>query len=186
MQRRRLVHAGAWTLATGAAVTLSWWGVHTVLAGTAYDPPRALPVSDGPSQTAEPEVSSTHRPKPSSPSPTPSKPATGHSESSRAPSSDGGKKDGTPTPRSSRDSGKNKASASGSVRGEAVKGGRAVFDMRAHSASLVSATPNAGHDMQIWKTPEWIRVTFTSGDGGSSTLFCRWDNGAPHIEKFDG
>ena len=26
----------AWTLATGAAVTLSRWGVHTVMAGTAY------------------------------------------------------------------------------------------------------------------------------------------------------
>src|SRR5438093_9815079 len=41
---RGLIHAAAWSLATGAAVTLSWWGVHTVLAGTAYDPPRAVPI----------------------------------------------------------------------------------------------------------------------------------------------
>ncbi|NKQ29008.1 hypothetical protein HF200_32950, partial [Streptomyces galbus] len=43
--RRGLVHVLAWSLATGAAVTLSWWGVHTVMAGTAYDPPRALPLT---------------------------------------------------------------------------------------------------------------------------------------------
>ena len=43
--RRGLVHVLAWSLATGAAVTLSWWGVHTVMAGTAYDPPRALPIA---------------------------------------------------------------------------------------------------------------------------------------------
>lgn len=43
--QRGLVHALAWSLATGAAVTLSWWGVHTVMAGTAYDPPRAVPIS---------------------------------------------------------------------------------------------------------------------------------------------
>ncbi|CAM5554755.1 hypothetical protein SCALM49S_03974 [Streptomyces californicus] len=42
--RRGLVHVLAWTLSTGAAVTLSWWGVHTVLSGTLYDRPRAVPV----------------------------------------------------------------------------------------------------------------------------------------------
>ncbi|MFD4842977.1 hypothetical protein ACFWP1_06675, partial [Streptomyces sp. NPDC058425] len=43
--RRGLVLVLAWLLATGAAVTLSWWGVHTVMAGTAYDPPRAVPLA---------------------------------------------------------------------------------------------------------------------------------------------
>ncbi|MBX4178485.1 hypothetical protein K3A88_28170, partial [Streptomyces geysiriensis] len=43
--RRGLIHVIAWLLATGAAVTLSWWGVHTVMAGTAYDAPRALPIT---------------------------------------------------------------------------------------------------------------------------------------------
>ncbi|MFD8027164.1 hypothetical protein ACFV3F_00075, partial [Streptomyces sp. NPDC059717] len=42
-----LVHVLAWSVATGAAVTLSWWGVHTVMTGTAYDPPRALPITAG-------------------------------------------------------------------------------------------------------------------------------------------
>src|SRR4051812_49944816 len=53
--RRGLVHVLAWTLATGAAVTLSWWGVHTVMAGTAHDPPRAPPptAAAGATQGAE-------------------------------------------------------------------------------------------------------------------------------------
>lgn len=42
---RRLTQALAWSLATGAATTLTWWGVHSVMAGTAYDLPRALPVA---------------------------------------------------------------------------------------------------------------------------------------------
>jgi hypothetical protein len=51
--RRGLVLVLAWTLATGAAVTLSWWGVHTVMAGTAYDPPRALPITAAEATTQE-------------------------------------------------------------------------------------------------------------------------------------
>lgn len=79
--QRGLVHALAWTLATGAAVTLTWWGVHTVMTGTAYDPPRAVPVSvgSGPPQrigqsTGEPLVSSTHRTSPPPPPPPPPPP----------------------------------------------------------------------------------------------------------------
>ncbi|MFF3893244.1 hypothetical protein ACFYY3_08680 [Streptomyces sp. NPDC001812] len=62
--RRGLVHVLAWLLATGAAVTLSWWGVDTVMAGTAYDPPRALPITaaDTTTQESRPVSSSTRRP----------------------------------------------------------------------------------------------------------------------------
>src|SRR3954466_11122152 len=68
--RRGLVHVLAWSLATGAAVTLSWWGVHTVMAGTAYDPPRALPVTAGDATTQEskPVSSSTRHPSGGEPS----------------------------------------------------------------------------------------------------------------------
>ncbi|MEU2878497.1 hypothetical protein ABZ651_19735, partial [Streptomyces sp. NPDC007070] len=51
---RGLVHVLAWSLATGAAATLSWWGVHTVMAGTAYDPPRALPITAAEAKAKEP------------------------------------------------------------------------------------------------------------------------------------
>ncbi|WP_258539737.1 hypothetical protein [Streptomyces ipomoeae] len=66
--RRGLLHVLAWLLATGAAVTLSWWGVHTVLAGTAYDPPRALPI------TASPTPSAPSKSAKPSPGPTPGAP----------------------------------------------------------------------------------------------------------------
>ncbi|MFD6304818.1 hypothetical protein ACFWFF_17360, partial [Streptomyces sp. NPDC060223] len=61
--RRGLVHVLAWSLATGAAVTLSWWGVHSVMTGTAYDPPRALPITAGDVTTpqAKPLATSTER-----------------------------------------------------------------------------------------------------------------------------
>lgn len=176
----RWVHAGAWTLATAAAVTLSWFGVHTVLAGTDYDPPRALPVSEATTAQAEPQSSSTHRPKPSPSSAPPSrtkspeKDADGEPKPSRSPRR---------TPRPSRTSGP--PAGSGDVKGTTVDGGRAVFDMGDASASLVSATPEAGWEMRVWNDATWIRVTFSRGDV-SSSVFCRWDDGEPRIETFDG
>ncbi|MCU8595728.1 hypothetical protein [Streptomyces sp. A13(2022)] len=166
--RRGLVHLIAWLLATGAAVTLSWWGVHTVMAGTAYDAPRALPITaadasvrDGDGSGAEEEslASSTSRPSPSaspstSPSPEPSKTSE--------------KPDPAPT-------------ASGEVKSYDTDGGRAVFDLGTASASLVSATPGAGWSMQVWKTESWIRVEFTSGADRVS-VFCTWHDGPPRVE----
>ncbi|MGW4561172.1 hypothetical protein ACWEN3_01820 [Streptomyces sp. NPDC004561] len=160
--RRGLVHVLAWLLATGAAVTLSWWGVHTVMAGTAYDPPRALPVTaaDATTQGARPSVSAPPRPAPSrSPSTAPSRPAASPSASAPAP----------------------KATASGQVKGYDTDGGRAVFDLGATSATLVSATPGTGWSMQLWKTETWIRVEFSRGTDRVS-VFCTWHDGPPHVE----
>ncbi|GAA3825766.1 hypothetical protein GCM10022403_068910 [Streptomyces coacervatus] len=164
--RRGLVHVLAWSLATGAAVTLSWWGVHTVMAGTAYDPPRALPITaaDATTQESKPLASSTKRPAPSpsksasrspSPTPTPSAPTT--------PSP-------TPAP-----------TASGQIKAYDTDGGRAVFDLGKADATLVSATPGSGWSMQVWKTETWIRVEFTSGTNKVSVI-CTWHDGPPHVE----
>ncbi|WP_055417743.1 hypothetical protein [Streptomyces pactum] len=181
--RRGLVHVLAWLLATGAAVTLSWWGVHTVMAGTAYDRPRALPITaadEGARESREAQdtagsgslASSTRRPSPSGsaspkpsetpdePSPTP--PRTAPSTSSEAPVA--------PSP-----------TASGRVRSYETDGGRAVFDLGTSSASLVSATPGAGWSMQVWKTESWIRVEFASGADRVS-VFCTWHDGPPRVE----
>ncbi|MER6422416.1 hypothetical protein [Streptomyces sp. NPDC001137] len=166
--RRGLVHVLAWSLATGAAVTLSWWGVHTVMAGTAYDPPRALPITaaDATTQESQPLASSTRRPSPSpsrstarTPSPTPT-PTT-----STAPPP-------SPTPTST---------ASGQVKSYDTDGGRVVFDLGKASATLVSATPGSGWSMQVWKTETWIRVEFTSGTNKVSVI-CTWHDGPPHVE----
>ncbi|MFI7338357.1 hypothetical protein ACIBUY_10495 [Streptomyces sp. NPDC050085] len=182
--RRGLVHSVAWLLATGAAVTLSWWGVHTVMAGTAYDPPQALPVAasdsasgsspDGSSPDgASPLASSTHRPEPS-PSTTPSTSAhtskPSGSGSGRTPSQTPGPAKPSPGPASS-----------GTVKSYATTGGRAVFDLGETSASLVTATPASGWAMQVWKQPTWIRVEFTSGDKKVS-VFCTWHDHKPTVE----
>ncbi|MFJ9536376.1 hypothetical protein ACIRPX_03820 [Streptomyces sp. NPDC101225] len=166
---RGLVHVLAWSLATGAAVTLSWWGVHTVMAGTAYDPPRALPITaaDATTQESKPLASSTGHPSPS-PSPsrrTPATPSAPPTPSLRSP---------TPAPTPS-------STASGQVKAYDTDGGRAVFSLGAADATLVSATPGAGWSMQVWKTESWIRVEFSSGADRVS-VFCTWHDGPPHVE----
>lgn len=164
--RRGLVPVLAWLLATGAAVTLSWWGVHTVMAGTAYDPPRALPITAADATTQEsrplasPTPTRTERATPSkSPAPTPRATTASPAPSSKSPS---------PT-------------ASGRVRSYDTDGGRAVFDLGEKSATLVSATPGPGWSMQVWKTESWIRVEFASGADRVS-VFCTWHDGPPRVE----
>ncbi|WP_411148549.1 hypothetical protein [Streptomyces sp. A30] len=166
--RRGLIHLLAWTLATGAAVTLSWWGVHSVMAGTAYDPPRALPITaaDATTQESKPLASSTARPTPSEsksparePSPTPTRTPSSPPTTSAGPS---------PT-------------ASGQIKSYDTDGGRAVFDLGTTSATLVSATPGTGWSMQVWKTESWIRVEFGSGADWVS-VFCTWHDGPPRVE----
>ncbi|MFJ5728447.1 hypothetical protein [Streptomyces paradoxus] len=165
--RRGLVHVLAWLLATGAAVTLSWWGVHTVMAGTAYDPPRALPIKAADAATREPKAPATppeRTPPPKRRAPS-TPPASASGEPSPAP---------TPSPRTA-------PAASGRVKSYDTDGGRAVFDLGNTSASLVSATPGAGWSMQVWKTESWIRVEFSSGADRVS-VFCTWHDGPPRVE----
>jgi hypothetical protein len=165
--RRGLVHVLAWLLATGAAVTLSWWGVHTVMAGTAYDPPRALPITaaDSTAQGSKSLNSPTHRPSPS----------TGPSTRPPAP---------TPTPKRTpgpSPTAPSSPSASGRVKSYDTDGGRAVFDLGPSSATLVSATPGTGWSMQVWKTETWIRVEFSRGTDRVSVM-CTWHDGPPHVD----
>ncbi|MCZ9346148.1 hypothetical protein NGM37_51375 [Streptomyces sp. TRM76130] len=181
--RRALVHVLAWLLATGAAVTLSWWGVHTVMAGTAYDPPRALPVTaaEETARASRSSASSTSRPAPAdSPSPSPEPSGT-----VRTPGKPGATPSGTPSsarPESPAPSpGSAGASPSGQVEGYDTEGGRAVFDLGPASATLVSATPGAGWSMRVWKTESWIRVEFASGADRVS-VFCTWHDGPPRVE----
>ncbi|MFG2717101.1 hypothetical protein ACGFW5_02155 [Streptomyces sp. NPDC048416] len=182
---RALVHGLAWSLATGAAVTLSWWGVHTVMAGTAYDPPRALPIS-GEARTIHqdsgPDASSTHRPAPSPSGPAPSASAT--PKASKGPGSgtpSGGRSPSDPAKSPSPYASSGDAASSGAVRGYNVSGGRVVFDLGAASAQLVSATPASGWQMQRWIQTEWIRVTFTRG-GETVSVFCTWNGHPPAVE----
>lgn len=172
----------AWSLATGAAVTLSWWGVHTVMTGTAYDPPRALPITaDGATkQGAKPLASSTSRPE-SGPGPSKSRePSAGRSPS--APSSP----PASPSPSKSAGAGDaaSGAGASGEVKSYDTDGGRVVFDLGKSYASLVSATPASAWSMQVWKTETWIRVEFSAGADRVS-VFCTWHDSAPRVSIND-
>ncbi|MFG2679151.1 hypothetical protein [Streptomyces sp. NPDC048392] len=190
--RRGLVHLIAWLLATGAAVTLSWWGVHAVMAGTAYDAPRALPITAADAGVRDGErgdgrddggslASSTGRPPPSrSPSPSPSP------SDSAAPAPGGTTREPTPSRAAASTAppegpASSAPAASGRVRSYDTDGGRAVFDLGTSSASLVSATPGAGWSMQVWKTESWIRVEFASGADRVS-VFCTWHDGPPRVE----
>ncbi|MCF0085299.1 hypothetical protein B0E37_00337 [Streptomyces sp. MH192] len=184
---RGLVHVSAWSLATGASVTLSWWGVHTVMAGTAYDPPRALPITAaGSTQEARALARPTSRPPKPAHSPSPSR-----TSKAPAPSGTPGAASSPPSS-SSGDSGNSSGSSahsskgsppasSGEVKGYDTDGGRVVFDIGDTSATLVSATPGAGWSMQVWKTESWIRVEFTSG-ADKVSVFCTWHDGPPHVD----
>ncbi|MEU3250047.1 hypothetical protein [Streptomyces sp. NPDC006997] len=186
---RGLVHVLAWSLATSAAAALSWWGVHTMLAGTVYDPPRALPVTAADATVRESEAlatsASTRRPG-ASKSPAD---ASGSSGSSGASGSSDGSTSSAPgtapppsaSPRPSSSAPAASPSASGQVKSYDTDGGRAVFDLRDDYATLVSATPGAGWSMQVWKTESWIRVEFTSGADRVS-VFCTWHDGPPRVE----
>ncbi len=170
----------AWTLATGAAVTLSWWGVHSVMSGTAYDPPLAVPLA------AQPLSSSTQRAQPPDPpaqsaSASPSASPTPAAPSSAGPSSGkpSQKPAATPSPY-----GQGDGQDPGKVKAYPVSGGRVVFSLGASSAELVSATPAAGWRMQVWKQDYWIRVTFTR-DGREVSVFCTWHDHPPLVEIVD-
>ncbi|WP_371660171.1 hypothetical protein [Streptomyces sp. NBC_00280] len=168
--RRGLVHLLAWTLATGAAATMTWWGVHTVMAGTAYDPPRALPITvadtagqKSPAPEPEPKPrATTASPQPTrraaTPSPTP-----------------------TPSPTSASTPSSTPSKTASTVKAYDTDGGRAVFDLGSDYATLVSATPGAGWSMQVWKTETWIRVEFGAG-ADRVTVFCTWHDGPPHVQ----
>ncbi|MGW0576144.1 hypothetical protein ACWD25_09265 [Streptomyces sp. NPDC002920] len=166
--RSALLHVLAWSLATGAAVTLSWWGVHTVMAGTVYDPPRALPLTVSETGSATPETGTPPPPSGSpSPSSTPTPPPSPTASRSRTPV----------TPVSPTPSG----TVRSTVRSYDTDGGRVVLDLAESYATLVSATPGTGWSVQVWKTESWIRVDFASG-ADRVTVFCTWHDGPPRVD----
>lgn len=193
----------AWVGATGAAVTLTWFGVGSVLRGTVYDPPRALPVSGPPADHADagPDVSSTQRPpEPDGgptggaqdggtasgppPQPPPDEAETGGERAGEPPgvTPDGeaeGDREPAPPPD---DAGP--GNGLGSVETVATDGGRVAFDMGPDSAELVSATPAPGWEMQVWAEATYIRVSF-SGEGRTVSVFCIFNGHPPYLDQHE-
>jgi hypothetical protein len=174
---------------------MSWCGVRTVLTSTVSDPPGSLPLAAEAASPAGTRVSARPRPPLSTPpasGPSAAAPSGGSgpaASASRGPSSGGRGPDGGQGPGSSPPSTHSAhptrsapdADPSGTVRGYTVRGGQVVFDLRSDSAELVSATPDTGWQMQVWKQSEWIRVDFTSGADATS-VFCTWNDGPPTVQ----
>ncbi|MFF7993794.1 hypothetical protein ACFZDG_28900 [Kitasatospora xanthocidica] len=173
--RNGLVQLGAWAAATGAAVALSWFGVHAVLTGAAFEQPTALPLpspkaggtpssvtaapeqprsaaqSASPAQPTSPIAATTHGPTPVAPVPPPTR---------------------RPTPT---------AGATSTVKSYPIPGGRVALDLKPDHASLVSATPDPGWQMQVWNGVQWMRIDFTKDDQANS-VFVYWNGHPPVVE----
>ncbi|MGW7581782.1 hypothetical protein ACWGKU_16395 [Kitasatospora sp. NPDC054768] len=178
--RNGLVQLGAWAAATGAAVALSWLGVHAVLTGAAFeqptaialpspkaegtphsapatpDQPRSTPPSTAPSPAASPTTTATAATAPHGPAP-----ATTTASPGRRP---------TPS-----------AAATSTVKSYPIPGGKVALDLKPDRATLVSATPDPGWQMQVWTDGQWLRVDFTRGDEANS-VFASWNGHAPIVE----
>ncbi|MFC5664698.1 hypothetical protein ACFP3U_17095 [Kitasatospora misakiensis] len=185
--RNGLVQLGAWAAATGAAVALSWFGVHTALTGAAFERPTALPLpspasADGarpaPTPSAAPPRSAgppepTAPPSTAPPSATPPR-STSPSPASAAPAAPtaAGPAPHRPAPA---------ASTTSSVRSYLVPGGKVALDLGPDRASLVTAAPDSGWQMQVWDGPQWIRVDFTR-DNQANSVFVYWNGHPPVVD----
>ncbi|WP_329487859.1 hypothetical protein OG618_14680 [Kitasatospora sp. NBC_01246] len=186
--RNGLVQLGAWAAATGAAVALSWFGVHAVLTGAAFEQPTALPlpspaaggarspVASAPVPTP-PQEPSTPRPESSGPTPAPASSTT--QRSAAAPGTPPASR--RPAPTTATTTAAAAPTATSTVRSYPVPGGKVALDIRPDNASLVSATPDPGWQMQVWNGPQWMRVDFTKGDQANS-VFVAWNGHPPTVE----
>ncbi|MFE0043364.1 hypothetical protein [Streptomyces albireticuli] len=176
--RRGMMRALLWALATTVAMAVSWYGVRTVLAGTAYEPPRALPISGVAAPTTA--VPATRAPA-SEPSASPSRPVgTEAPPTPRTPSPTSPE----PGPVRSAEAAPERGTGAGEVKSFQVRGGRAVFDLGESAATLVSATPDEGWRMRVWKQTAWIRVDFVAGERTTS-VFVTWNGHPPHVQRVE-
>ncbi|MFI6156633.1 hypothetical protein ACIBCA_28575 [Kitasatospora sp. NPDC051170] len=173
--RNGLVQLGAWVAATGAAVLLSWLGVHAVLNGAAFERPTALPLPSpklaGAPQSAVPTATPAPTPTPAQTETPASAPAT--AAATRAPAQATApptRRPTTPAP-----------TATSTVQSVPVPGGRVALDLRPDKASLVSAVPDPGWQMKVWNGDMWLRVDFVK-DEQANSVFVAWNGHAPIVE----
>ncbi|MFE7562995.1 hypothetical protein [Kitasatospora sp. NPDC057500] len=178
--RNGLVQLGAWAAATGAAVALSWFGVHAVLTGAAFEQPTALPLpspasAEGARPTPTPSATQPQAADRTGPTATPS---TGRASATPpratvpAPTSAAAPTPSRPAPA---------ASTTSTVHSYPVPGGRVALDLQPDHASLVTATPDPGWQMQVWNGPQWIRVDFTKDDQANSVIVS-WNGYPPRVD----
>ncbi|MER7753048.1 hypothetical protein [Kitasatospora sp. NPDC097643] len=177
--RNGLVQLGAWAAATGAAVALSWFGVHAVLTGAAFEQPAALPLPSAPAagtphaSTATPaEGHSATRTETPAPPASPAAAGSPHGPAPTATATATATAVRKPSPT---------ATATSSVKSYPVPGGKVALDIRPDKASLVSATPDPGWQMQVWNGDQWMRIDFTK-DAQANSVFVYWNGHPPVVE----
>ncbi|MFC1413387.1 hypothetical protein ACEZCY_30790 [Streptacidiphilus sp. N1-12] len=171
--RRGLIRAGAWAGATAAAVSVSWFGVHSVLADSSAVQPRPLVVAlnapvASPVPPPPPAAIGTPAQTPSAtPSPSTSTGAGAAGTAGTAPAHRPSSAPPSPT-----------ASPTEQVVSYTRPGGIIVVAVGPSSAKLITATPNPGWSVQTWTSaPDWFRVDFVRG--GTDTVFYMTWNGHP-------
>ncbi|ONH27520.1 hypothetical protein [Pseudofrankia asymbiotica] len=190
---RTLRRLALWTIGTGLAVLVSWFGVQRVLPlDTAAGIPRAVPVG--------PLVSPSASSVPSAAAPTPGGAATASPGTSASTPATTGPADGAPGPGAagataaggpagsaggqvSRPPASAPAASSGAaVRGYQLTGGRVVLELTETSARLVSATPEPDWRVQAWEAEGWLRVDFSRDGAATSSCFVTWNGHPPTVQ----
>ncbi|GGV13507.1 hypothetical protein GCM10010495_29240 [Kitasatospora herbaricolor] len=176
--RNGLVQLGAWAAATGAAVALSWLGVHAVLTGAAFEQPTALPLPSPAAKDVAESESATRPPSASRVESTPEAALGTATQRAAAPSTPPPSPPPAPAPSTAPAARKTAAT---SVRSFLVPGGRVALDLRPTSAELVSATPDPGWQMQVWHGDQWMRIDFSKG-GDANSVFVTWNGHEPDVQ----
>ncbi|WP_460302963.1 hypothetical protein [Actinocorallia aurea] len=184
--RVRLGFLAVWTATTAAGVGITWVGIGDAMRGTALPVPDAAaevpviqgrpptatsaePVKDSaPTATPAPTRSSA-RPEPKSPRPSASsKPAEQAGTTAQQPT---GRPEASPAPQ-------------GEVRTYVVESGSVILSFTKNEAKLVSATPDSGFEVKVWKQVGWLRVDLTDGVEGSA-VFATWNGHPPLVEVYE-
>ncbi|MGW2867464.1 hypothetical protein [Kitasatospora sp. NPDC001225] len=183
--RNGLVQLGAWAAATGAAVALSWLGVHAVLTGAAFERPTALPLpspkADG---TLHSAPATADQPRSAAQSTTPSpavSPTTGTTNAATTATAPHGPAPATTAAAPPTRRPVPTATTTSTVKSYPIPGGKVALDLKPDRATLVSATPDPGWQMQVWTDGQWLRVDFTRGDEANS-VFASWNGHPPIVE----
>ncbi|MGK4581046.1 hypothetical protein [Kitasatospora sp. HPMI-4] len=195
--RNGLVQLTAWLAATSAAVALSWLGVHAVLADAAFEQPRAVALPSPSGQSADAPsgppaaTAGAASPGPSVPAAPPAPPAPSASTATSASaaavssaavsSSTASSTSQAPPSSSGPGAARGARTADASVRSYLVPGGRVALDMEPDRADLVSAAPEPGWQMQVWRQDGWLRVDFSQGDKVNS-VFVTWNGHPPDVQ----
>ncbi len=189
--RRGLVQTGAWAVATGAAVALSWLGVNTALSEAAFEPPQAPPLPTTSSAAVPPSTAGASVTVPDRTAPdVTTLGGTAPSQTTQPPTVPTAT---VPTPVAHSPAATHRIPVSGSgsatpstVQSYLLPGGRVALDIHPDSAELVSAIPDAGWQMSRWNGDQWMRIDFKSDSGRVSSLFVTWNGHPPDIQSVPG